>query len=65
VRIVAETGRTPAEGTRDPGINETALATRVSRARQSGTAGSGEASANSAQMTANSASAVRPDSVSA
>lgn len=42
VRIVAETGKTLAEVARDLGINETTLATWVSRARQAGTAGSGE-----------------------
>ncbi|WP_280700057.1 transposase [Kitasatospora sp. GP82] len=33
VRIVAESGKTLAEVARDPGINETTLATWVSRAR--------------------------------
>jgi transposase len=42
VRIVAETGRTLAEVARDLGINETTQATWVSRARQAGTASSGE-----------------------
>jgi len=42
VRIVTETGKTLAEVARDLGINETTLATWVSRARQAGTAGAGE-----------------------
>jgi transposase len=42
VRIVAETGKTSAEVARDLGINETTLATWVSRTRQAGTASSGE-----------------------
>ena len=42
VRIVAETGKTLAEVARDLGINETTLATWVSRVRQAGTASSGE-----------------------
>ncbi|WP_280694879.1 transposase [Kitasatospora sp. GAS204B] len=36
VRIVAETGRPAAEVARELGINETTLATWVSRARQAG-----------------------------
>ncbi|MFI6449903.1 transposase [Kitasatospora sp. NPDC050543] len=42
VRIVAETGKTLAEVARDLGINETTLATWVSRARQAAGTGSGE-----------------------
>ena len=42
VRIVVETGKTLAEVARDLGINETTLATWVSRVRQAGTASSGE-----------------------
>jgi len=42
VRIVAETGKTLAEVARDLGMNETTLATWVSRARQVGGTGSGE-----------------------
>lgn len=42
VRIVAETGKTLAEVARDLGINETTLATWVSRARQAGGTGSEE-----------------------
>uniref|UniRef100_UPI003D745FC0 transposase n=1 Tax=Actinacidiphila sp. bgisy160 TaxID=3413796 RepID=UPI003D745FC0 len=42
VRIVAETGKTLAEVARDLGINETTLATWVSRARQAGATRSGE-----------------------
>jgi len=42
VRIVTETGKTLAEVARDLGINETTLATWVSRARQAGVAGAGE-----------------------
>jgi len=42
VRIVTETGKTLAEVARDLGINETTLATWVSRARQAGAAGAGE-----------------------
>lgn len=42
VRIVAETGKTLGEVARDLGINETTLATWVSRARQAGGAGPGE-----------------------
>lgn len=42
VRIVAGTGKTLAEVARDLGINETTVATWVSRARQAGTAASGE-----------------------
>jgi transposase len=42
VRIVTETGKSVAEVARDLGINETTLASWVSRARRSGTAPAGE-----------------------
>ncbi|KOV57279.1 transposase [Streptomyces sp. MMG1121] len=41
VRIVTETGRTIAEVAKDVGINETTLASWVSRARRAGTAPGG------------------------
>ncbi|MFE6946696.1 transposase [Streptomyces chartreusis] len=41
VRIVTETGKTVAEVAKDLGINETTLASWVSRARRAGTAPGG------------------------
>ncbi|MFJ2829316.1 transposase [Streptomyces sp. NPDC087263] len=42
VRIVTETGKPVAEVAKDLGINETTLASWLSRARQAGTAPAGE-----------------------
>ncbi|WP_245194667.1 transposase [Kitasatospora phosalacinea] len=43
VRIVTETGKPVAQVARELGINDTTLASWVSRARQSGPAGGGRA----------------------